>query len=241
MASFDINSRSFGTEPASSGVSMWVEGRRRSGEPSAASRPSASGPRGAEPDAPSGAAPILLAPPDRQPSDLRLPEPAPRKAGWAIVGLGHLALEEVMPAFRACRLSQPVALVSGHSEKAHTVADAYGIEHTSIYDYESFDRLADNPAVDVVYIVLPNSMHADYTIRALKAGKHVLCERCYRLVCGRGRAHHDLEQGSGGPVRLHGSRGGRRTRRPAFASAGSPDLAGGRHGRVPSGHAGRQD
>src|SRR3954453_15148395 len=200
MASFDINSRSFGTEPASSGVSMWVEGRRRSGETSAASRPSASGPRGAEPAAPSGAAPILLAPPDRQPSDLRLPEPAPRKAGWAIVGLGQLALEEVMPAFRACRLSQPVALVSGHSEKAHTVADAYGIEHTSIYDYESFDRLADNPAVDVVYIVLPNSMHADYTIRALKAGKHVLCEKpmavtvaeCERMIAAAREADRKL-------------------------------------------------
>ena len=174
MASFDFNRRSFGTEPASLGVSAWG-GRRlmdgtgsTSGVIAIAASSSATG---------SAAPPVPLAPPDRQPSDLKLPEPAPRKAGWAIVGLGQLALEEVIPAFRACRLSQPVALVSGHPEKAHTVADAYGIEHTNIYDYESYDRLADNPAVDVVYVVLPNSMHAEYTIRALKAGKHVLCEK----------------------------------------------------------------
>lgn len=147
MASFDFNRRSFGTEPASLGVSAWG-GRRlmdgtgsTSGVIAIAASSSATG---------SAAPPVPLAPPDRQPSDLKLPEPAPRKAGWAIVGLGQLALEEVIPAFRACRLSQPVALVSGHSEKAHTVADAYGIEHTNIYDYESYDRLADNPAVDVV-------------------------------------------------------------------------------------------
>src|SRR4051812_8890290 len=134
MASFDFNRRSFGTEPASLGVSAWG-GRRlmdgtgsTSGVIAIAASSSATG---------SAAPPVPLAPPDRQPSDLKLPEPAPRKAGWAIVGLGQLALEEVIPAFRACRLSQPVALVSGHSEKAHTVADAYGIEHTNIYDYES--------------------------------------------------------------------------------------------------------
>ncbi len=44
-------------------------------------------------------------------------------------------------------------------------------------DYASFDRLADLPAVQVVYIVLPNSMHAEYTVRAARAGKHVLCEK----------------------------------------------------------------
>ena len=47
----------------------------------------------------------------------------------------------------------------------------------AIYDYAGFDRIARDPAIDVVYIVLPNFMHAEYTIRALKAGKHVLCEK----------------------------------------------------------------
>src|SRR5215204_6012997 len=120
--------------------------------------------------APATRAPVPLAPPDAQPPDLKVPEAVARKAGWAVVGLGQLALEEVMPAFRECQLSRPVALVSGHPEKARKVADAYGLELQNISGYDNFDRLADNPAVDVVYIILPNSLHADFTIRALKAG-----------------------------------------------------------------------
>ena len=56
-------------------------------------------------------------------------------------------------------------------------ADKYGIDPKNIYNYENFDSIKDNPAIDVVYVVLPNSMHAEYTIRAVKAGKHVLCEK----------------------------------------------------------------
>lgn len=118
-----------------------------------------------------------LAPPDKQPASLKLPEPVNKKAGWAIVGLGELALGECMPAFRVCQNSQPVALVSGHPEKAKQVAAAYGMDPKHIYNYENFDTLIDTPEVDIVYIVLPNSMHAEFTIRALKAGKHVLCEK----------------------------------------------------------------
>ena len=67
--------------------------------------------------------------------------------------------------------------MSGEPEKAHTVAGQHGVAAKSIYDYKSFDRIKDNPEVDIVYIVLPNSMHAEYTIRAANAGKHVLCEK----------------------------------------------------------------
>lgn len=118
-----------------------------------------------------------LAPPDRQPADLKVPSPVERKAGWAIVGLGQLALEEVMPAFGSCKLAEPVALVSGHPEKAQRVAKVHKIEPEAIYNYKNFDEIAKNPKIDIVYNILPNSMHAEYTIRALKAGKHVLCEK----------------------------------------------------------------
>jgi predicted dehydrogenase len=118
-----------------------------------------------------------LAPPDKQPPDLKVPEPVKRKVGWAIVGLGKLALEEIMPAFREAKLSEPVALVSGHPEKARKVAEVYGIDPKNIYDYQNYDRIAANNRIDVIYIVLPNSMHAEYTIRGFKAGKHVLCEK----------------------------------------------------------------
>jgi predicted dehydrogenase len=120
---------------------------------------------------------VPLAPPDKQPPDLKVPEPVKRKVGYAIVGLGQLALEEVMPAFREAKLSEPVALVSGHPEKARKVAQVYGIDPGSIYDYQNYERLKENNRVEVIYIILPNSMHAEYTLRGIKAGKHVLCEK----------------------------------------------------------------
>ena len=118
-----------------------------------------------------------LAPPDKQPPDLVLPEVIKRKVGWAIVGLGQLALEEVMPAFAISQYSRPVALVSGHPDKAKRVAAAYGIESKNIFNYENYDQLANVDDVEVIYIILPNSLHAEFTLRGLKAGKHVLCEK----------------------------------------------------------------
>lgn len=120
---------------------------------------------------------VPLEPPDRQPANLKLPKPPGKTVGWAIVGLGKLALEEVMPAFDMCRLSRPVALVSGHREKAEQVAKVYGVKADNIYNYENYDELKNNKDVDVIYIILPNSMHAEYTIRGVKARKHVLCEK----------------------------------------------------------------
>jgi len=120
---------------------------------------------------------VPLAPPERQPENLRVPTPAPKTVGWAIVGLGQLALEEVMPAFDECKISQPVALVSGHRDKAEKVAQTYGIDAKNIYSYENYDDLKSNPAVQAIYIILPNNMHAEYTIRGFAAGKHVLCEK----------------------------------------------------------------
>lgn len=120
---------------------------------------------------------VPLAPPDKQPAGLKVPEKAAKQVGWAIVGLGQLALEEIMPAFAECELSKPVALVSGHPDKARKVAEKYNISPDAIYDYDTYDRLAENKEVDAIYIVLPNSMHAEFTSRGLKAGKHVLCEK----------------------------------------------------------------
>jgi glucose-fructose oxidoreductase len=100
-----------------------------------------------------------------------------RKVGYAIVGLGGYALNQIIPEFKNCRHSRLAALVSGDPEKARRVAAEHDVPARSIYSYETFDRIRDNPDVDVVYVILPNSMHAEYTIRAAKAGKHVLCEK----------------------------------------------------------------
>ncbi len=107
----------------------------------------------------------------------QVPEPPGRKMGWAIVGLGNLAINQILPAFAKCEKSKVVALVSGHPDKAAKLAARYGVSPQAIYDYQSYDTLKDNPEVDVIYVVLPNSMHAEYTIRGAEAGKHVLSEK----------------------------------------------------------------
>lgn len=99
------------------------------------------------------------------------------RVGFAVVGLGHIALGQVLPAFAASKYARPVALVSGDRSKAGRIGAQYGISEHALYDYGSFDRLADNPEVKVVYIALPNGMHAEYTARAARAGKHVFCEK----------------------------------------------------------------
>jgi predicted dehydrogenase len=107
------------------------------------------------------------------------PAPAPgKKLGFALVGLGSLSENQIAPALaEKTKLCKLAGLVSGHPDKAKAWAKKYGVPESSIYSYENFDRIKDNPEIDVVYVVLPNSMHAEYTIRAAKAGKHVLCEK----------------------------------------------------------------
>ena len=107
----------------------------------------------------------------------QVPEPPGRKMGWAIVGLGNLAIKQILPAFAKCEKSKVVALVSGHPDKAAKLAARYGVSPKAIYNYQNYDTLKDNPEVDVIYVVLPNSMHAEYTIRGAEAGKHVLSEK----------------------------------------------------------------
>jgi predicted dehydrogenase len=101
---------------------------------------------------------------------------ASSKTGYAVIGLGRIA-EHFMPGTRSTTNSQVTGLVSGHRDKAERIAAEYGVPAGSIYSYENFDEIAHNPAIQAVYVALPNSMHAEYTIRAAKAGKHVLCEK----------------------------------------------------------------
>ena len=110
-------------------------------------------------------------------AQLRVPDPPGKKLGWAVVGLGSLAINQILPAFATCEKSKVVALVSGHPDKANKLALRYGVNPKNIYNYQNYDTIRDNPEVDVIYIVLPNGMHAEYTIRGHQAGKHVLCEK----------------------------------------------------------------
>jgi len=110
-------------------------------------------------------------------AQLIVPEPPGRKLGWAIVGLGSLSINQILPAFARCEKSKVVVLVSGHPDKANKLALRYGVNSKNIYNYENYDSIKDNLEVDIIYIVLPNSMHAEYTIRGFQAGKHVLSEK----------------------------------------------------------------
>jgi predicted dehydrogenase len=110
-------------------------------------------------------------------AQLVVPDPPGKKLGWAIVGLGSLAINQILPAFSQCEKSKVVALVSGHPDKANKLALRYGVSSKNIYDYQNYDSIKDNPEVDIIYIVMPNGMHAEYTVRGLQAGKHVLTEK----------------------------------------------------------------
>ena len=100
-----------------------------------------------------------------------------RKIGYCPVGLGRVS-DNFLRASKASKHAKITALVSGHRDKAEKIAAEYGaIPAKNIYSYDNYDGIADNKDIDAVYIGLPNSMHAEYTIRAAKAGKHVLCEK----------------------------------------------------------------
>ena len=122
-----------------------------------------------------------------------------RKTRYAVIGLGRIA-GHFLPAAGATTNSQITALVSGHRDKAERIASQYGIPSSAIYNYENFDTIIHNQNVDAVYVALPNSMHAEYTIRAAKAGKHVLCEKpmatnvsdCERMIAACKKANVKL-------------------------------------------------
>ena len=117
---------------------------------------------------------------------------------YAVVGLGHIAQAAVLPAFaHAKRNSRLVATVSDDPAKRKAVARAYKLEST--FSYDDYDACLEQ--VDAVYIALPNSLHAEYTVRAARAGVHVLCEKpmavtaneCEHMInaCARARRQAD--------------------------------------------------
>lgn len=100
-----------------------------------------------------------------------------KKLGVALVGLGNYATNQLAPALLQTNLCKLTGIVTGSPEKAETWAKQYNIPQKNIYNYQNFDEIRNNPDIDIVYVVLPNSMHAEFTIRAAKAGKHVICEK----------------------------------------------------------------
>lgn len=99
-----------------------------------------------------------------------------RKIRYAVVGLGWITQESVLPAFaHANDNSELIAFVSGNSTKIETLSKQYGVQRS--YSYEEYDKCLTSGEIDAVYIALPNHLHCEYTVRAAKAGIHVLCEK----------------------------------------------------------------
>lgn len=103
--------------------------------------------------------------------------PQNRKLGVALVGLGYYSTDVLAPALQMTEHCYLAGIVTGTPAKADKWKQQYKIPERNIYNYENFLSLADNPAIDIVYIVLPPSMHAEYSIKGAKAGKHVWCEK----------------------------------------------------------------
>lgn len=99
------------------------------------------------------------------------------KLGIALVGLGNYSSNQLAPALKETKYCYLAGVVTGSEEKAKAWKKKYSLSDNSIYNYDNFDSIADNKDIDIVYIVLPNSMHHRYVIKAANAGKHVICEK----------------------------------------------------------------
>ncbi|HEY1536140.1 MAG TPA: Gfo/Idh/MocA family oxidoreductase, partial [Polyangiaceae bacterium] len=151
-------------------------------------------------EAPLKKLPPLLASSEPEKGDAPEARPPNQRLGVAVVGLGHLALQQILPAFGASQLCKVAALVTGDADKGHAVAARYGVNPKNILNYANYDRLKELAEIDLVYIALPNSMHAEFTVRAAHAGKHVLCEKpmatsvsdCQRMIAACAEAKKKL-------------------------------------------------
>ncbi|OWW24990.1 glucose-fructose oxidoreductase [Zobellia sp. OII3] len=105
------------------------------------------------------------------------PRKEKKKLGIALVGLGSYSGGQLAPGLQDAEHCYLAGIVTGTPAKEKEWMAKYNIPKKNVYNYENFDSIAKNPDIDIVYVVLPNSMHAEFCIRAAKAGKHVICEK----------------------------------------------------------------
>jgi len=135
----------------------------------------------------------------RRPSRARTSTSHGEAVRYAVIGLGHIAQAAVLPAFKhAKRNSILAALVSGEEKKLKQLGRRYDVQR--LCGYEEVDALFASGEIDAVYIALPNDMHKEYTVRAARAGLHVLCEKpmavtareCKEMIRATGKANVKL-------------------------------------------------
>ena len=110
------------------------------------------------------------------------------KLGIALVGLGYYSTDLLAPALQQTTNCYLAGIVTGTPSKAETWKAKYNIPDKNIYNYQSFEQIANNDDIDVIYIVLPPSMHKEYVIRAANIGKHVFCEKPMAMTAGECKA-----------------------------------------------------
>ncbi len=119
------------------------------------------------------------------------------KLGVALVGLGNYSTNQLAPALETAKDCYLAGVVTGTPSKEGVWKQKYNLKESNIYNYETFDSIAANDDIDIVYVVLPNSMHAEYTIRAARAGKHVICEKPMALNAAEAQTMIDACQANG--------------------------------------------
>jgi glucose-fructose oxidoreductase len=110
------------------------------------------------------------------PSPTAAPPPV-KKLGIALAGLGNYATGQLLPALAETQFCQLVGVVTRRPDVGAQWAKAGGFPTKNIYSYDTMAKLADNPDIDIVYVVTPNGLHAEHVVAAAKAGKHVICEK----------------------------------------------------------------
>jgi predicted dehydrogenase len=105
------------------------------------------------------------------------PLPQQKKLGVALVGLGYYAEFKLATALAETSNCYLAGAVTGTPAKVEKWKAKFNIPDKNFYNYQNFDKIADNKDIDIVYVVLPNGMHHEFVIRAAKAGKHVICEK----------------------------------------------------------------
>lgn len=100
-----------------------------------------------------------------------------KSLGVALVGLGYYSTDLLAPALQETLHCHLAGIVTGSPEKIPIWQQKYGIASSNVYNYGNMDQIANNDAIDVIYIVLPTGLHAEYAIKAAETGKHVWCEK----------------------------------------------------------------
>lgn len=111
-----------------------------------------------------------------------------RRIGVALVGLGHYSRDLLAPALQLTRHCRLTGLVTGSPDKVPEWQAKYDIPDRNVYAYDDLHRIADNPDIDVVYLVTPNHLHKPHTLIAANAGKHVWCEKPMAMDAAEGEA-----------------------------------------------------